>query len=89
MNDKVIITYSLAGRKNALEITRKIYGYLDASNHGKYEYRRKGVLSNIPYEKISRGCILLEQKYEKKIIRELLDLGLKPKVIVIKIIKRS
>jgi hypothetical protein len=42
--EKTMITYSLSKRKNALDLTRKIYGYVDASNHGKYKYERKGIL---------------------------------------------
>ena len=89
MNNKVIISYSLAGRKNALELTRKIYGYNEYSNHSKYKYERKGILSDIPYEKLSRGCILIDKKHEKKIVEEFIKLRLKVKVLVIKIINRN
>lgn len=36
--EKTMITYSLSGRKNALELTRKIYRYKDSSNYDKYTY---------------------------------------------------
>ncbi len=88
MDNKVIIAYTLSGRKNALEITRKIYGYNEYSNHSKYKYERKGILSDIPYEKISKGCILIEKEYEDKIIKEFTKLKLKLKVIEIKVLNQ-
>ena len=88
MDNKIIISYSLAGRKNALEITRKIYGYNEFSNHSKYKYERKGILSDIPYEKLSKGCFLIDKKDKETVIKEFLKLKLKIKVLEIKIIKK-
>lgn len=83
-----IISYSLSGRKNALEITRKIYGYNEFSNHSRYKYERKGILSNIPYEKISRGCFMIDPKFEKQVVSGLTKLGLKVKILHIKLLKK-
>ena len=77
---KTMITYSLSGRKNALELTRKIYGYKDSSNHGRYTYERKGILSKIPYEKISRTTFWVNPEDKEKIINEFMKLKLKIKV---------
>lgn len=88
MDNKVIISYSLSGKKNALEITRKIYGYNEYSNNSKYKYQRKGILSDMPYEKISKGCLLVDKQYEDKIVKELTKLKLKLKIIEIKIINK-
>jgi len=84
---KTLFSYSLSGRKNALELTRKIYGYKDSSNHGRYSYERKGILSEIPYEKISRCCFWVDPKYKERITNAFIELGLKIKVIDI-IIKK-
>jgi hypothetical protein len=89
MNNQIIISYSLKGKKNALEITRKIYGYTEFSNHSKYKYYRKGILSEIKYEKLSRGTILIDKKDEEKVISELMKLKIKIKVLEIKIINRK
>lgn len=89
MDNKVIVSYSLAGRKNALELTREIYGYNEFSNYSKYKYPRKGILSDIPYEKISRGCIMIDKKYEPKVVEGFVKLKLKIKVIEMKIVNRS
>ena len=81
-----MISYSLAGRKNALELTRNIYGYVDSSNHGKYKYERKGILSDIKYEKIARTTFWIDIENKEKVVEEFKKLGLKIKVfdIIIK-----
>jgi hypothetical protein len=83
--EKIMITYSLSGRKNALELTREIYGYIDSSNHGKFKYERKGILSDIKYEKLARTMIWIEPKDEKKVIEGFKELKLPIKVIHMKI----
>lgn len=88
MDNKIIISYSLSGRKNALEITRKIYGYNEYSNHSKYQYKRKGILSDINYEKLSRGCLLIDKQDEEKVVKEFVKLRLKIKVLEIKIVNK-
>ena len=75
-----MIKYSLKGRKNALELTRKIYGYTDNSNNGQYKYQRKGILSGIKYEKIANCVFWVEPKYEKQVIKELLKLKIKVEI---------
>lgn len=72
-----MIKYSLKGRKNALELTRKIYGYVDSSNNGRYQYERKGILSDIEYTKIANGVFWVDPKYEEEVIDKLLKLKLK------------
>ena len=75
-----MIKYSLKGRKNALELTRKIYGYIDSSNYGQYQYKRKGILSDIKYEKIANGVFWVDPKYEEEVISKLLKLKLKVEI---------
>lgn len=89
MEPMVIISYSLAGRKNALELTRKIYGYTEFSNNSRYKYKRKGILSDINYEKLSRGSILINKADEKKVIEGFVKLKLRIKVLTINILNRK
>lgn len=77
---RTMIKYSLKGRKNALELTRKIYGYTDSSNNGQYKYSRKGILSNIQYQKIANGVFWVDPKYEEQVIEELLKIKIKVEV---------
>ena len=89
MDPMIIISYSLAGRKNALELTRKIYGYTEFSNNSKYKYQREGILSNVKYEKLSRGSILISKSDEKKVVSGFVKLKLKIKVLTINILDRK
>lgn len=84
--ERTLIAYTLSEQKKPLELTRKIYGYTDQSNHGKYVYKRKGILSDIPYEKIARGAFFIEKKHKQKVIKQFKELGLNIKVfdVVIK-----
>lgn len=36
-------------RRERARFYRMFYGYVDRSNHGRYRYRRKGVLNGIPH----------------------------------------
>jgi hypothetical protein len=89
MEPMVIISYSLAGRKNALELTRKIYGYKEFSNNSRYKYNRKGILSDVKYEKLSRGTILISKADEDKVVEGFVKLKLKIKVLTINILNRN
>ena len=89
MGNKVLISYSLSGRKNALEITRKIYGFNEFSNHSKYKYKRDGLLSGISYEKISKGCIMIDKNDEDTVVEGFVKLRLKIQVIEMKILNRK
>jgi hypothetical protein len=65
-----IVKYNLKGvpiSKKTL-IHRALYGYTDHSNKGTYEYKRKGVLHNLDYTKISNGVILIETKHINQLI---------------------
>ena len=88
MIQRIMIKYSLKGRKNALELTRKIYGYTDSSNNSRYKYERKGILSDIKYEKVANGVFWVEPKDEEKIVKQLLNLGLKVEIFDLKIKER-
>ena len=87
MSRKIIIAYSLKGIKTPLKITRKIYGYTECSNNNQYQYERKGILSNIKYEKISKACIIINQKDATIIIKEFKKLKIKMKVLEIELKK--
>lgn len=88
MAKKVIIAYSLEKKKMPLKITRKIYGYTEYSNNSKYKYQREGILSDINYEKLSRACIMIDDKDAVKTIKEFKKLKLKTKIIYAEIKKR-
>jgi hypothetical protein len=77
---KTLISYSLEKEKKALVITRKIYGYKDASNNGAYSYDRPGLLTNVPYEKLSRCTFMIEPKDKEEVVKKFKELKIKFKV---------
>ena len=87
MVKKVIIAYSLEKVKTPLKITRKIYGYIECSNYSKYKYEREGILSNIKYEKLSRACVMIDEKDAVKTINEFKKLNIKMKILEIELKK--
>lgn len=48
--------------KKRLHFNRKLYGYLDSSNFGAYNYFRKGILEQGSYERLGKGIVLLNIK---------------------------
>ena len=85
---RIMIKYSLKGRKNALEFTRKIYGYTDSSNYGQYKYQRKGILSNINYGKVANGVFWVDPKDEAEVVKRLLKLKLRLEIFDLTIKER-
>lgn len=89
MDRKTIISYSLGGRKDALDITRKIYGYKDASNRGQYIYQREGVLTSIPHSRLGKGVFMIDTKDADKIIKKLVSLKIKKIRVMDMVLKRE
>jgi hypothetical protein len=56
----------------ASALVKRLYGQSTSSQGGKYRYRRKGLLDEIPSVRLIRGVIIVEKKNKKKIL-ELLE----------------
>ncbi len=48
--------------KKRLEFNRKLYGYLDHSNFGCYNYFRKGILKPKTFERLAKSVVLMNEK---------------------------
>ena len=48
---------------------KKFYGQETSSNKGRYKYRRKGFLDDIPHIKLIRGVIIVFKKDANKVIK--------------------
>ncbi len=62
--DGYIIIFWLPPKKKNVELSKfcqKFYGQDTNSHGGKYRYRRHGLLDDIPYRKLSRGVILVNE----------------------------
>ena len=66
-----LICYSL--RKltavQRMKFQREMYGFKDMSNHGKYTYRRPGIMNSIKHKKIYYSGLRVSEKDIEKIIK--------------------
>ena len=79
MKKKVLFVYGFEKRtpSQVTQMNRKLFGYIDQSFHGKYIYRRKGLLSDFNIERITKGVFLTDDLHHKKINDTLHNLGAK------------
>ena len=62
------IVHSNGNRTNSSMFAKKFYGQETSSNNGRYKYRRKGFLDDIPHIKLIRGVVIVSRKDAKKVI---------------------
>lgn len=55
-------------QKKANEFCKKFFGQETSCQHGKYRYRRKGLLDKIPHRKLIRGVLIFREEDAKKAI---------------------
>jgi len=48
--------------------TKALYGQKTSTHQGKYVYRKRGILDDIPYRKLIRGVFVIQDKDKKQII---------------------
>ena len=51
------------------QFCKRFYGQKTSSHKGKYRYRIRGLLDDIPYVKLIRGVIIIHENNAKKIVR--------------------
>ncbi len=56
-------------RSEIIKFHRKLYGYTDYSQFGKYKYHREGLLDKIPHFTPSKSVIVTKKGYEKEIVK--------------------
>lgn len=64
-----IIVYKQPNKSKSVQLSRALHGYADYSNHGKYSYKRSGLLDQISYVKIFNGVFLVKKKDASKFIQ--------------------
>ncbi|MBI4173173.1 MAG: hypothetical protein HY519_00465 [Candidatus Aenigmarchaeota archaeon] len=64
-----MLIYNLAGKqpKEKAAIIRKLYGYEDRSNMGRYRYEREGICSKIRHIKPADNTIICPEHESRKI----------------------
>jgi hypothetical protein len=67
----VIIAYRLFKNNSQKELNqfcKKFYGQETSSHKGKYRYRRRGLLDDIPHIILIRGVIIVSKGDAKKVV---------------------
>jgi hypothetical protein len=55
------------GHYQKVLFNRAIYGYIDNSNNNSYQYKRKGILSEIPHLRLLKGALVVRKRDVSKI----------------------
>jgi len=82
-----LIVYELSNldQYHKVLVNRALFGYLDNSNKGTYQYRREGILDKIPHFRLLRGAIIVKGKDQNKVLLALKSHRVQPKVFEISI----
>lgn len=70
MNGNIIV-FRFKGKteqKSINQFCKKFYGQNTSSHGGKYQYRRQGLLDNIPHIKLIGGVIIVTKDFAEKVI---------------------
>lgn len=72
-----LIAFRLAkyDRDKASELVKRFYGQRTSSHGGKYVYRRKGLLDEIPHVRLIRGVIIVRTEDAERVATFLGGLG--------------
>ena len=59
-----LISYDLSkvNQVGKVRVKRLLFGYTEYSNNAQYTYKRKGVLSEVPYIKLARAVVIVRSK---------------------------
>ncbi len=61
----ILIAFTVPTGRNKTKssaFVKSFYGQETSSHHGKYKYRRNGILDYIPHNKLIRGVIIVKTK---------------------------
>ncbi len=67
----ILIAFTVPTGKNRTKssaFVKAFYGQETSSHHGKYKYRRNGILDEIPHNKLIRGVIIVKSKDASQVI---------------------
>ena len=64
-----LICYELKAKPTQrTALHKKLYGYKDFSNHGKYRYSRSGLVTEIKAKRVTDGVLLVAEEQAKKLV---------------------
>ncbi len=67
----ILIAFTVPTGKNRTKssaFVKAFYGQETSSHHGKYKYRRNGILDDIPHNKLIRGVIIVKSKNADQVV---------------------
>jgi hypothetical protein len=62
-------------KNRASELVKRLYGQRTTSHGGKYEYRRKGLLDDVPHVRLIRGVVIVRAEDAGRVLALLNELG--------------
>ena len=73
----VLVAFRLEAydKNRASELVKRLYGQETASHGGRYRYRRKGLLEDVPHRKLIRGVLVLREEDARTVVRLLREYG--------------
>jgi hypothetical protein len=71
-----ILVFHLPRKMNNSDLgkfVKRFYGQETSTQSGKYRYRRKGLLDNIPHRKLLRGVIIIRKSDLENVMKLLIE----------------
>lgn len=70
MKKGTLICYQLKGFTQSIktQFWQKLFGYMNNSNFQRYQYRRKGLLDEIPYISPIKSVIIIKKEDSRKLL---------------------
>ena len=63
----IVYNMSKLDQYHRVLVNRALFGYIDNSNKGQYQYKRKGVLADIPSFRILKGAVIIKTEDQSKV----------------------
>lgn len=76
---RTMIIYDLNDKTQSQknQIIRTLFGYQDKSCHGKYLYKRPGLLSNISFDRKTKTALIIPSSQKERVTKILHKLSVK------------
>ena len=75
--DGALIAFRLIkyDKNRASELVKRLYGQATSSHGGRYRYRRRGLLDDVPHRRLIRGVLVLRAEDADRVAGRLRELG--------------
>jgi hypothetical protein len=74
----ILVVYKMPKGSSNTEygrLVKRLYGQRTSSHGGMYEYRRRGLLDDVPSRRLIRGVLIVRKEDQLKVVELLKDLG--------------